>query len=85
MLSFWPVNSIQRVELLNHGHIHKDWQLAQDVQNKLTEENNLTVKRNQELEKQRQLNQAVSPTKAAKRAGEQIQNEIESTLNNQND
>ena len=56
---------MQRLELLNHNHIHKQSKLVDIVNKKEVE------KRDRQLEQQR-LDQVVSPIEAARRASEQM-------------
>jgi ATP phosphoribosyltransferase regulatory subunit HisZ len=60
---------MQRLELLNHNHVHKHWKLVEALRKKNVEEKALVEAQNAQ---KRELNEVVSPVEAARRAGEYI-------------
>jgi hypothetical protein len=68
IFSFWTISKMQRLELLNHNHVHKHWKLVEALRKKNVEEKALV-----EVQKApNRLNKVVSPVEAAKRASEYI-------------
>jgi hypothetical protein len=65
IFSFWNISKMQRLELLNHKHVHKHWKLVEALRK---EEQVLADYKNA----QNRLNEVVDQTEAAKRAGEYI-------------
>lgn len=69
IFSFWTISKMQRLELLNHNHVHKHWKLVEALRKKNVEEKALVEAQNAQ---KRELNEVVSPVEAARRAGEYI-------------
>ena len=70
IFSFWTISKMQRLELLNHNHVHKDWKLVEALRKKNVEEKALVEAQNAQKREENRLNEVVSPVEAARRAGE---------------
>jgi len=72
IFSFWTISKMQRVELLNHKHVHKHWKLVEALRKKDVEEKALVEAQNPQKREENRLNEVVSPVEAARRASEYI-------------
>ena len=72
IFSFWTISKMQRLELLNHNHVHKHWKLVEALRKKNVEEKALVEAQNAQKREENRLNEVVSPVEAARRAGEYI-------------
>ena len=85
IFSFWTISKMQRLELLNHNHVHKHWKLVEALQEKEIEEKALIQTKNAKKHEENRSNQAISRVEAARRAGEQIKKNIEKDSKTSND
>ncbi len=46
IFSFWAISKMQRLELLNHNHVHKHWKLVEALRKKNVEEKALVEAQN---------------------------------------
>jgi len=72
IFSFWTISKMQRLELLNHNHVHKHWKLVEALRKKNVEEKALVEAQNAQNREENRLNEVVSPVEAARRASEDI-------------
>lgn len=72
IFSFWTISKMQRLELLNHNHVHKHWKLVEALRKKNVEEKALVKAQTAQKREENRLNEVVSPVEAARRAGEYI-------------
>ena len=72
IFSFWTISKMQRLELLNHNHVHKHWKLVEALRKKNVEEKALVKAQIAQKRKENRLNEVLSPAEAARRAGEYI-------------
>jgi len=72
IFSFWNISKMQRLELLNHNHVHKNWKLVEALQKKAVEETALVEAQNAQKHQENRLNEIVSPVEAARRASDYI-------------
>ena len=72
IFSFWTISKMQRLELLNHNHVHKHWKLVEALRKKNVEEKALVEAQNAQKREENRLNEVVSRVEAARRAGEYI-------------
>lgn len=77
IFSVWTISKMQRLELLNHNHVHKHWKLVEALQKKEAEEKALVKAKNAQKREENSLNEAVSPVEAARRASESIRKDRE--------
>jgi hypothetical protein len=72
LFSFWTISRMQRLELLNHNHVHKHWKLVDALNKNNAEEEALVELRKVQKRERDFLNEVVSPVEAARRASEYI-------------
>lgn len=72
IFSFWTISKMQRLELLNHNHVHKHWKLVEALRKKNIEEKALVEAQNPQKREENRLNEVVSPVEAARHASEYI-------------
>ena len=72
IFSFWTISKMQRLELLNHNHVHKHWKLVEALRKKMLRKKALVEAQNAQKHEENHLNEVISRVKAATRAGKYI-------------
>lgn len=72
IFSFWTISKMQRLELLNHNHVHKHWKLVEALRKKNVEEKALIEAQKAQKHEENRSNEVLSRVEAARRAGAHI-------------
>ena len=72
IFSFWTISKMQRLELLNHNHVHKHWKLVEALRKKNVEEKALIEAQKAQKREENRSNEVLSRVEAARRASEHI-------------
>ena len=72
IFSFWTISKMQRLELLNHNHVHKHCKLVEALRKKNVEEKALIEAQKAQKREENRSNEVLSRVEAARRASEHI-------------